>query len=131
MRSSFNGPPVQMLTNCGSAIGRSTPPAHLAAGDGLVGAATAAVGVGAAGTVAGGVSAAQQRLRQRRRVPLPREAVEELRAMLQSDRYPQPEVREDLARRHGLERRRVDRWLENARAREASRGVSLFKSEPS
>lgn len=118
-----------MLTDSGSAIHRPTPPAHLPAGDGLVGAAAAAVGIGAAGTGAGGDSAGHQR--QRRRVPLPREAVAELRAMLELDRYPQPEVREDLARRHGLERRRVDRWLENARAREASRGVALFKSEPS
>ena len=78
---------------------------------------------------ANGTSAAQQRLRQRRRVPLPREAVAELRTMLQSDRYPQPEAREDVARRYGLERRRVDRWLENARAREASRAGSTFKRE--
>lgn len=77
---------------------------------------------GAAAANGAGASATQQRLRQRRRVPLPREAVTELRDMLKMDRYPQPEAREELARRYGLERRRVDRWLENARAREASRG---------
>lgn len=30
--------------------------------------------------------------------------------MLKTERYPQPEAREALARCHGLERKRVDRW---------------------
>lgn len=118
---SFNAAPLQMLANSGQ---MALPP-NLGAGTGYVASAVDAA-AGAAAT-----DAAQQRLRQRRRVPLPREAVAELRALLKRDRYPQPETREELARRHGLERRRVDRWLENARAREASRSNAMLKAEPS
>ena len=58
---------------------------------------------------------------QRRRIPLPRDAVLELRAMLEVNRYPEPEVREEFAARRGIDRKRVDRWLENARARETAK----------
>eukprot|EP01043_Picozoa_sp_COSAG02_P079675 COSAG02_NODE_18559_length_932_cov_1.171669_1_plen_128_part_00 len=126
MQSSQTRPPGQTLANsCWP-----TPPDTDKGSDYIfetTGTATNAAGLQ---NGANGTSAPQQRLRQRRRVPLPREAVAELRAMLQRDRYPQPEAREDVARRHGLERRRVDRWLENARAREASRAGSTFKMEP-
>ena len=110
---------LSLLTNGDGAA--SLP--HLSEVSEPVSASTASGGGG------GGGGGTQQRLRQRRRVPLPREAVAELRAMLKKDRYPQPEVREALARRHGLERRRVDRWLENARARETA-GGAMLKSEP-
>ena len=80
-------------------------------------------GGGAAGGTdgAGGTGSSQQ---QRRRVPIPHDAALELRAMLARSRYPDPEAREALARRHGLDRKRVDRWLENARARSSTRGAN-------
>ena len=62
---------------------------------------------------------------RKRRVPLPTEAVNELRSMLARERYPSPEARQELAQRHGLERRRVDRWLENTRAREGQRSKGV------
>ena len=62
---------------------------------------------------------------RKRRVPLPTEAVNELRSMLAWERYPSPEARQELAQRHGLERRRVDRWLENTRAREGQRSKGV------
>ena len=57
----------------------------------------------------------------RRRVPLPRDAVQELRNMLAVTRYPDPKVREEFSVRRGIDRKRVDRWLENARARETAK----------
>ena len=107
VQSSFDSPPIQML-----ATHDRTTLSDLAANAGYTTGcciSANAAGTSAAETGAGAASAAQQRLRQRRRVPLPREAVSELRAMLKTERYPQPEAREALARRHGLERKRVDR----------------------
>jgi hypothetical protein len=125
VQSSYTRPPGQMLEDSGWAV----PPDTAGGADYISETMDTAANAAGLQARANGTSAAQQRLRQRRRVPLPREAVAELRTMLQSDRYPQPEAREDVARRYGLERRRVDRWLENARAREASRAGSTFKRE--
>ena len=88
-------------------------PAVASSGGGGAAAAGAAARA-AADAAAAGTGSSQQ---QRRRVPLPHDAVIDLQAMLARNRCPDPETREALARRHGLDRKRVDRWLENARAR--------------
>jgi PAS domain S-box-containing protein len=54
------------------------------------------------------------------RVPLPRQAVAELRDLLKEARYPEPAARESISQRYGLDRKRVDRWLENTRARQVA-----------
>lgn len=55
------------------------------------------------------------------RVPLPRQAVAELRELLHVSRYPELAARQAISQRYGLDRRRVDRWLENTRARQVAR----------
>lgn len=57
----------------------------------------------------------------RRRVPLPAAAVADLRAALQQEKYPMPHVRQAISDKHSVDRKRVDRWLENARARISSK----------
>ena len=54
------------------------------------------------------------------RVPLPRQAVAELRDLLSVSLYPEPQAREAISQRYGLDRKRVDRWLENTRARQVA-----------
>jgi hypothetical protein len=55
--------------------------------------------------------------RRRARVPMPAGAVAELRQLVAAQRHPSVDARDELARRHQIDRRRVDKWLENARAR--------------
>eukprot|EP01043_Picozoa_sp_COSAG02_P047785 COSAG02_NODE_4617_length_5158_cov_85.227911_3_plen_440_part_00 len=58
--------------------------------------------------------------KQKTRVPLPRQAVVELRDLLKVSRYPELAARESISQRYGLDRKRVDRWLENTRARQVA-----------
>ena len=63
-----------------------------------------------------------QRLTNRRwraRVPLPPSAVAKLKQLLAAQRHPSIEARDELARRHEIDRKRVDKWLEDTRARGA------------
>ena len=55
--------------------------------------------------------------RRKRRTPLPAAAVTELKELLGRQLHPSLDLRAELAAKYGLERRQVDRWCENARAR--------------
>lgn len=65
--------------------------------------------------------------KQKTRVPLPRQAVADLRDLLKVSRYPEPAAREFISQRYGLDRKRVDRWLENTRARQVAQAKAAQK----
>ena len=101
------------------------PPISPQAGPVVAAPGAAAAAAAGGDAAAGSQEVPQRQQRQRRRAPLPHDTVSELRAMLARNRYPEPEAREALAKHHCLDRKRVDRWLENARARSRDKGSAV------